>query len=133
MSFLLDTHAFLWWTTDADQLPERARQLIEDRSEPVYLSLVCVWEIQIKSQLGRLALEKSLRDLVEVELEKNLLLLPIAMEHILKLEALPFYHRDPFDRLLVAQAACEGFQIITKDPEFSQYGVQLIWNSERNQ
>lgn len=102
--------------------------LFQDRSNILLLSLASVWEILIKIQLGKLSLPAPLGDILEKQQQTNQIeLLPIALPHILALEQLTQYHRDPFDRLLIAQARVEGIPIISDDSVFSQYPVELIW------
>ena len=125
---LLDTHTFLWWDNDITNLSTRVLSLCNDPSVVLCLSLVSVWEIQIKSGLGKLSLRLPLRDLLDDHQQTNgLLLLPITVEHILAMEALPPVHRDPFDRLLIAQAQVEGMPLASADRVFTSYPVTIVW------
>lgn len=128
MRYLLDTHTFLWWNKQSTKLSVAVLNLFQDRSNTLLLSLASVWEIQIKIQLGKLSLPAPLVEIIEKQQQANQIeLLPITLPHILALEHLPQHHRDPFDRLLIAQARVEGMSIISDDALFSQYPVQLIW------
>ena len=128
MILLLDTCAFLWFDSDPSRLTENSRALLQDPSNTLLLSLTSLWEIQIKQQVGRLSLGVPLGKLVEDQRRANdVQLLRIELEHILALSDLPLHHRDPFDRLLIAQAAVEGAVLLTNDPKFQAYGVDLMW------
>jgi len=94
----------------------------------VYVSVVSAWEIQIKKQLGKLSLAVSLAELMESQQQVNeVIILPVQLNHILALDELPTHHKDPFDRLLIAQARIEGMGIATADPVFSKYDIKVIW------
>jgi len=125
---LLDTHTFLWFNSGAATLSARARRAIEDpRNEPL-LSVACIWEIAIKKSLRKLELDVDLAELVQQgAIDSGIALLDVGARHALAVEALPFHHRDPFDRLLIAQALIEDVAIVTRDPEFDAYGVSRIW------
>lgn len=128
MKLLLDTHALLWWHEDDGRLSAPAREAIQDVAHAVAISVVSVWEIQIKLQLGKLTLRDSLPRLLEQQLAVNRLsLLPITLPHILALEQLPLHHRDPFDRLLLAQARVEGYTLVSRDAALAAYPVPLLW------
>jgi PIN domain nuclease of toxin-antitoxin system len=128
MKLLLDTHALLWWHEADDRLSAHARNAIEDVTHTVAISMVSIWEMQIKLQLGKLVLKDSLLRLVAQQLEINRLsLLPISLPHILALEQLPLYHRDPFDRLLLAQALVEGLTLVSADAPLAAYPVPVLW------
>ena len=103
MRCLLDTHTFLWWDVEPDKLSPRVLSLLEDRTNLLFLSMVSVWEMQIKMQLGKLHLQRSLGETVRSQGSRNgIVLMPIRLEHITALAQLPLHHKDPFDRLLVA-------------------------------
>lgn len=121
MRILLDTHAFLFWRID--DLTDRAREVIADPDNEVYLSAASVWEISIKQGIGRLTIPG---DVGEMAAEDGFLPLPITFNHAQLAGELPLHHRDPFDRLIIAQALCEGFVIATRDAAFAQYGAPLI-------
>lgn len=128
MKALLDTHTFLWWITDQKQLSELASEIIGDGSNELWVSAVCGWEIAIKARLGKLTLPYDPVRYVAEQLDiNNFIELPVRMSHALHSYTLPQLHRDPFDRLLVAQSQLEQLPIITIDPEISKYAVQVIW------
>jgi PIN domain nuclease of toxin-antitoxin system len=125
---LLDTHAFLWWVTDDDRLSERAGELIADGANDVYFSAASAWEIAIKAGLGRIRLSEDAWSLTPQQLERNAFqALPIHVTHAVAVITLPDLHRDPFDRMLVAQAMSEGLTIVSSDPELARYPVPVMW------
>jgi PIN domain nuclease of toxin-antitoxin system len=128
MKLLLDTHIAIWFVIDNKQLPKSAKQLIEDPENHCFISIATLWEMGIKHSLGKLKLKAELNKIFELFFESGLVLLPITPDHILTNTSLPFHHRDPFDRLIIAQAKREGYSIISKDLEFENYDVNLIWN-----
>ncbi|HLK56821.1 MAG TPA: type II toxin-antitoxin system VapC family toxin [Chthonomonadaceae bacterium] len=127
MRILLDTHIFIWWDSTPDQLSAEARRLCEDADNTLVLSIASVWEMQIKYQLGKLSLHKPLPDLIRSQQQTNgLELLPVQLEHVYALSSLPPHHKDPFDRLLIAQARTEGLALVSMDAAFQQYPVTLL-------
>ena len=128
MKVLLDTHVFLWWITDDPRLSPRARGIIADGANVAFLSAASGWEIAIKAKLGRLRLPDNPEHFILKQLELNAIeVLPVQMSHALHVYALPYHHRDPFDRLLIAQAQLEKLPILTADPQISRYLVEVIW------
>jgi PIN domain nuclease of toxin-antitoxin system len=128
MKLLLDTHSFIFYVDRPDAIPAAARAALEDSSNDVFLSLVSPWEMQIKSALGKLQLDKSAAELVQAELDcGGIQLLSIALRHIQTLSRLPNHHRDPFDRLLIAQAIDEGLTIVTADQTIAKYDAPVLW------
>jgi PIN domain nuclease of toxin-antitoxin system len=128
MKYLLDTHTFLWWCLGAEQLSPRARDIIADGRNEIYLSSASAWEIAIKTAKGRLILPEEPRRFVTDRMEQHrFLALPIHINHALKVANLPPHHADPFDRLLVAQSQYESIPLITKDEQIQQYDVETIW------
>jgi PIN domain nuclease of toxin-antitoxin system len=128
MQALLDTHTFLWWIADDPQLSAHAHQIISDGANDLFFSPVSGWEIAIKTQLGKLALPANLEEFVFEQLSRNLFTpLPVQFTHVLGVYRLPPLHRDPFDRLLIAQSRLEALPILTVDPLIRQYEVQTIW------
>ena len=123
MTLLLDTHAFLWWLDNPRLLSKAARMAIGEGKNTVYVSAVVAWEITIKRSLGKLDSPDDLEAVMEAN---HFLPLPVTVPHALAVRLLPYHHRDPFDRLLIAQARHEGFKLVTRDPCFSQYDVPLI-------
>lgn len=125
---LLDAQAFLLVAQEKSSLPSRARQAFLDRRNTLYLSLVSLWELQIKLSLGKVKLPVSLPEAVQRAVsDAGVELLPLHLEHIYKLNELPFHHRDPFDRLLAAQALYERMTILGADKAFDAYGVDRLW------
>lgn len=120
---LLDTHVFLWWLNDDSQLGEKARAAILDERNQVFVSAASGWEIAIKKAIGSLEAPDNLDALVEDEGFSHL---PITFFHGEQAGALPAHHKDPFDRMLVAQAQAEGLIVVTKDPEIKKYGVRVM-------
>ena len=121
---LVDTHALLWWLTDDPALSPPARDAIADPVSEPLVSAASVWEIAIKRSLGKLTAPDDLPDRVA---EQGFSWLPITSSHAWQVRELPLHHRDPFDRILVAQALTERLAIITTDPHFGQYGVEVRW------
>jgi len=127
MRLLLDTHTFIWWDSDPGRLSGLALSALRDPANAVWLSVGSVWEMVIKAQLGKLALRLPLADIVAQQQANGLQILPIALAHVLAIEGLPPVHKDPFDRLLIAQAIVEGAELVSADPVFAQYPVRLLW------
>ncbi len=128
MTLLLDTHAFLWWVADARALSRRARAAIASPGNECLLSLVSCWEMAIKVSLGRLKLDAAIERFVSEHLGANgFRLLDIDLGDVARVATMPFHHRDPFDRLLVAQAAGRGLAIVSRDRVFRRYGVRRVW------
>ena len=127
MLFLLDTHALLWWLADSPSLPDSARERIANPDHDVYVSAVSAWEIAIKRELGKL---RAPLELVQVIHEEGFTELPIRLHHGEQAARLPPIHRDPFDRMLVAQAATHNMTIITRDESIARYDVKTAWLSE---
>jgi len=124
---LLDTHAWLWMITGQPRLSTTARALVEDRRNELFLSAVSSWEIAVKHAMGRLDLPAQPEALIPEQLRRSGVLgLAIEHAHALRVSALPGHHRDPFDRLLVAQAQVESLAILTADPIFRQYEVEVV-------
>ncbi len=128
MRFLLDTHVFIWWDMDAAKLSSRVQAIIDDQSNILILSVASIWEMQIKIQSGKLVFPKSLPEIIRNQQTiNNIELLPVTLPHVLALNELPDYHKDPFDRLLVAQTHTEGITLISHDPIIAKYPVPVIW------
>ena len=126
MKVLLDTHIFIWWTSDPRKLSKQALALCEDTTNTLIVSVVSIWEMQIKFQLGKLTLNLPLTDLIAAQQQTNdVLIMPVELKHVLALHVLPTHHKDPFDRLLIAQAITEQASILTTDRVFAAYPVPL--------
>jgi PIN domain nuclease of toxin-antitoxin system len=131
---LLDTHTFLWFIGGDEHLPQVARDMIADIGNEVLLSVASLWEIAIKASLGKLTLGKPFEQLIPEQLILSQIeVLPIGLDDLSEVVKLPFHHRDPFDRLIIAQAVKKGLPIVCKDPEFANYPVQLIWDQSVSQ
>lgn len=125
---LLDTHTFLWFILDDPQLSSKADRLISDPNNAIAISPVTYWEIAIKISIGKYSLPEPYEIFMDREISINdFRILPIQPKHTAALIDLPFYHKDPFDRLLIAQANVEKIPIISNDQIFDQYPVQRIW------
>ena len=125
---LLDTHALLWFLADDARLGDAARATIENPATTVLASTASLWEIAIKHSLGKLALARPFDDLFPAQLEANAIdLLPIRPDHLATLIGLPMHHRDPFDRLLIAQALTERVPLLSRDAAFADYSVAVVW------
>ncbi len=127
MKLLLDTHIFMWWAGQPEKLSPTVLPALEDEANTLILSVASVWEMQIKIQLGRLKLSLPLKELVESQQEANdLQILSVELAHVLALDALPFHHKDPFDRLLIAQSIDDDVTLVSADSKFSAYPVKLL-------
>jgi PIN domain nuclease of toxin-antitoxin system len=128
MKALLDTHTFLWAIAGEEKKLSRRAEQIYTGSNDLWLSVASLWEILIKVQTGKLPLPVPTGSYVVRNLAANHIeVLPITLDHVLKLESLPHYHRDPFDRILIAQSIEENLPLITSDPLFEKYPVKLLW------
>jgi PIN domain nuclease of toxin-antitoxin system len=126
--YLLDTCAFLWWCLEPQRVPAATRTLLEDGTNEVLLSAASCWEIVIKHGLGRLELPTTPAAFVLDEVQANhFKTVPISPSHTFAVERLPDIHRDPFDRILVAQAVCEHATLVTDDATIAQYRVTTVW------
>jgi PIN domain nuclease of toxin-antitoxin system len=123
MNLLLDTHVLLWWLDDPSQLSEAAVTAIRDDANVVYVSAATAWEIVIKKALGKLDAPDNLDEVLR---ECRFTALPITIAHALAVQSLPMHHRDPFDRILVAQACAEQMAIVTRDARVLEYAVPNI-------
>jgi PIN domain nuclease of toxin-antitoxin system len=128
MRLLLDSQAFIYIARDPAALPVATRSATEDSDNELYLSIATPLELQIKVNIGKLTLVRSVREAVQLELNRgSLRLLPITLDHIDELSRLPSHHKDPFDRLLIAQAIHENLTIVTGDETIARYPVQTLW------
>ena len=128
MRLLLDTHAFLWFINGDEKLNQHSKALIQESNNEVLVSIATLWEIAIKTSLNKLELLQPFEIVIPKELAENeFTLLPIKLEHLVELRKLPFHHRDPFDRLLIAQSLSEKLPLISKDDQFGNYDVERIW------
>ena len=125
-NFLLDTHTFIWLTENNPRLPDRLRDMIDD-ADLVYLSIASLWEIAIKLKLGKLSLQREYETIGPAIEASDILILPIAFADTVQIRHLPLHHRDPFDRILIAQGINNSLPIISTDLKFDAYPVQRIW------
>lgn len=122
MRLLLDTHALVWW--DEGRLPRRVVTAIQEADE-VYVSAVTAWEIAIKSALGKIVARASVGEAIS---DYGFTALPVTIGHADAVRSLPQHHRDPFDRLLIVQARIEGLSLVSRDPAFAAYDVEVVWS-----
>ena len=128
MRVLLDTHAFLWWVMDNDRLSNRVREIILDRNNQVFFSAASAWELAIKVGTGKLTLPEPIEIYIPTRLANNgFEALAIEVRHTLQVASLPDYHRDPFDRILIAQCLVDNLTIASCDAQIIRYPVQQIW------
>jgi PIN domain nuclease of toxin-antitoxin system len=128
VNLLLDTQGFLWWSDAPERLSRKALAALQDPANQLILSVVSVWEVQIKLHTGKLSIASPLKHMVEMQQRVNQVrVLPIYLEHVYHLASLPMPHKDPFDRLLIAQAIAEDLTLVSADGIFSQYPVSLLW------
>ena len=124
MRLLLDTHAALWWLSAVDRFGDEARRQLDDDSNQVLLSAAVVWEVAVKRSLGKLTAPE---DFAGAVLSGGAQPLPVTLDHAAAVEGLPWHHRDPFDRMLVAQAQVERATIVSGDEALAAYGVPVVW------
>lgn len=124
---LLDTHALVWWVEGREKLSAKAREAIEDADMIVLVSAASAWELAIKSRLGKFKSRELVHGLEEQILEEGFVALPISIEHALRAGALDSPHKDPFDRMLIAQAQIENVSVISKDMAFDNFAVRRLW------
>ena len=127
MRLLLDTHSLLWWVDGGGELSGAQMDAIGKPGNQILVSVASAWEMAIKSSVGKLKLSLPVADYLARHMAANRFqLLPITLEHVARVETLPFHHRDPFDRVLVAQAKGEGIPLLSNDPAFARYGVRIV-------
>lgn len=128
MKLLLDTHAFLWFIAGNLALSRKVRALIEADDNQKLVSVASLTEIAIKTSLGKLTLEQPFAEIIPQQLRRNgFHLHPFTMEHAISLATLPFHHRDPFDRMIIAQSLVENLPVLSNDSAFDAYGVERLW------
>jgi PIN domain nuclease of toxin-antitoxin system len=128
VKLLLDTHAFLWWVEGTPALGRRARAAVSNPDNEVFFSIASCWELAIKLSLGKLRLTQRLERFIPEQLTRNgFVLFGVELRHGLRVADLPFHHRDPFDRVLVAQALQDQLAIVSADRVFRKYGVTVVW------
>ncbi len=127
MKILLDTNALLWIIENNANLTQRVRKIVADDTHSIFISVVSLWEIAIKMSIGKLELAHTLDEIIEKIGDHNAVILPIGLDAIRKIRTLSFHHRDPFDRLIIAQAQAQNLTIITSDAVFKSYEVKVLW------
>lgn len=128
MNLLIDSHALIWAVLDDPRLSPRARRVLSDGAGALHVSIVSFWELSLKIALGKLrTMTSSIAYLRDECLEQGIRIIPLQVEHIIRAESLPLHHRDPFDRMLIAQALQENLTILTGDAEFAKYPVEVLW------
>ncbi len=127
MKYLLDSHVLLWWLQNDPALSSKALRAISSADNEIFISAVTAWELAIKNHSGKLEIHKLLDGLESKLTEEGFFTITISMRHALRAGALPSHHRDPFDRMLIAQAQVEDLSLISNDSMFDQYGVRRIW------
>jgi len=127
---LLDTHALLWWINPHERMSPRALQVLADGGNEVFISTITPWEVAIKAAIGRFDMPRPLGPFFEREIAANgILVLAVELDHAVAVRELPMFadHRDPFDRMLVAQARTEGLALVSADRNFDRYGIERVW------
>ena len=127
MDILLDTHALWWFLIGSEKMPDAVKESILNPENTIYVSIASVWEAAIKMSIGKLDFDGGIDRLIEAIDNEGFLLLDVATKHIKTVKDLSFIHRDPFDRMLVAQAIVEGFHVMTTDSDIAKYDISLIW------
>lgn len=127
MKYIIDTHTLIWFLEDNPKLSIRAKNAMENSRNQCFVSIVSLWEIAVKVSLEKLVLRYRFADLYDFINKSNIEILPIEFEHLQQLNQLEFHHKDPFDRLLIAQAQSEKMIFISKDENFDKYKVDVLW------
>ena len=131
MRFLLDTHSLLWFFSGDTQLSDRTRAIMEDINQTKLISLASVWEMAIKLSKNKLTLAIPLEDYTNQKIQlPDYELLPIRLHHLNLISTLPFFHNDPFDRLLIAQAIADNLPILSCDVSLDAYKIKRIWDND---
>jgi PIN domain nuclease of toxin-antitoxin system len=128
LKIILDTQVLIWWANDISNISDRVQNIIFDVDNELLVSLASIWEIQIKVSLGKLNLPRPLPDIIATQVSENQIkIMQIELSHIYTLDLLPHHHRDPFDRIIIAQAMDERVSIASIDKAFDAYSIQRIW------
>ncbi|MCX2495612.1 MULTISPECIES: type II toxin-antitoxin system VapC family toxin [Pedobacter] len=127
MQLLLDTHTFIWFINGDSSLPKKIIDEIKNLKNECFISIASIWEIAIKCKLNKLSLNADFDKILDFLDQNQIEILPISFNHIIKLNELDFHHRDPFDRILIAQGISENLTILTKDQNFSFYETKIYW------
>ena len=127
MDLLLDTHAFIWFAENNKSLTLKAKKAIENPNNSTFISIASLWEIAIKISIGKLELKQPFENIIEPIKENAIEIIPITFEHTLKVSKLEFHHKDPFDRIIIAQALTDQMTIISNEKIFDNYKVKRTW------
>jgi PIN domain nuclease of toxin-antitoxin system len=131
MKYLIDTHVFIWFVENSPNLPQSIKDLIEDENSDIFISIASIWEVSIKTSIGKLPMNRKFKELIDVLNDNLIEILPIKFEHTNENNQLPFHHRDPFDRIIIAQAIVEKIDFISADAAFDDYlvgkPIKRIW------
>jgi PIN domain nuclease of toxin-antitoxin system len=127
MDYLLDTHTFMWFINGEKELSDHARKTIEHKDVNNFVSIASLWEIAIKISIGKLKLKTPFVAIPQQIVDNGFQVLPIKFEDRFKLSTLPFHHRDPFDRMIIVQSITNQLTVISKDKQFADYGIAVIW------
>ena len=131
MQYLIDTHIFIWFVENSPSLTQSIKNIIEDENSVVIISIASLWEISSKTSIGKLTLNRKYDEILDVLIENSIEILPITFAHTIENNKLLFYHRDPFDRIIAAQAIVEGIELISVVAVFDEYfkgkSIQRIW------
>ena len=128
MNILLDTHALIWFVEDDEKLPDSLKVILNEKSNSIYISIASLWEMAIKISLNKLSISVSFDEVIELVKSNGFEILQISEFHLSELLKLPFIHRDPFDRLLAAQASFEDLLFVSCDEIFNSYNVRRLWD-----
>lgn len=131
MRYLIDTHVFLWFVSNTEELSQIARTLIEDSQNEIFISIASLWEISIKTAIGKLNINGNYESVIDDVNDNSIQVLPINFAHTVEQNTLPFHHRDPFDRIIISQAIVENMNFISADRVFDDYlkgkSIKRIW------
>jgi PIN domain nuclease of toxin-antitoxin system len=127
MDLLLDTHSLIWFLNGDEKLSDKAKSAIEDTSNSKIVSIASIWEIAIKISLDKFRFPKGFKHFLDLVEDNGFEILPITFEHTIELTTLEYLHRDPFDRLLIAQCIADKLIIVTKDENIKRYSIKTIW------
>jgi PIN domain nuclease of toxin-antitoxin system len=127
INYLLDTHTLIWFLEGDNQLSRKAKNYIETNEKNNFISIASLWEISIKLSIGKLELKKPFSDISKEIFNNGFQILPIVFEDTLHVSELPFHHRDPFDRIIISQCLTNKLLLISKDPAFLDYPIEVIW------
>ncbi len=129
MRILIDTQAFIWFVENDKQLPLKVKAELEDSHNTIIVSIATLWELTIKITLGKLRLSGNIEEMIDKVYSNGFEILPILPLHIMKLSTLEYFHRDPFDRIIISQGLSENLAIVSSDKVFDEYGINRKWNN----